>query len=293
MQTPWQGLRPAYDIDSLDNRSPKLVESLVRLISAPLKRYFDADVRGLERIPAGPCLYVANHNGGLLTVDSFIFAAAVYEALGIDGVPYGLGHEVAIGLPIIHQLLVPLGAVRASHDNAHRLFERGDKVIVYPGGDYDAMRPYRHRDRVVFGGRHGYMRLALRAGVPIVPVVAAGAHETCLVIDDLRWLAAALRLDKLLRIKVWPIALSLPWGLTMGPIPPHLPLPTPILIEALAPIVFERTGIEAAADEDYVDACAARVEGAMQETLTRLADERRARGGGAIDALRARLGIGA
>jgi hypothetical protein len=74
----------------------------------------------------------------MLVFDSFIFGAAVYEAHGLDAVPYGLGHEVAIQLPLIHQLVVPLGAVRACHENAHRLFERGCKVVVYPGGDLDA-----------------------------------------------------------------------------------------------------------------------------------------------------------
>jgi 1-acyl-sn-glycerol-3-phosphate acyltransferase len=210
----------------------------------------------------------------MLTPDSFIFGSAVYGEHGIDAVPYGLGHEVAISLPVIHQIIVPLGAVRASHENAHRLFARDAKVIVYPGGDVDAMRPYRHRNRIVFGGRRGYIRLALREGVPIIPVVAAGAHSTMVIIDDLRWLAKLTRMDKLLRLDAFPLVLSIPWGVTLGPPVAYIPYPTRILIEVLEPIRFERRGTEAASDEPYVRQCAQRVESTMQEALDRLAAER-------------------
>jgi 1-acyl-sn-glycerol-3-phosphate acyltransferase len=263
-----------YDIDSLENRDPEAIERLVRWFRDPLFAYFRAEVRGVERVPPGAALYVGNHSSGMLVFDSFIFGAAVYEAHGIDAVPYGLGHEVAIQLPLVHQFVVPLGAVRACHDNAHRLFARGCKVIVYPGGDLDAMRRYSDRDRIVFGGRRGYMRLALREGVPIVPVIAAGSHETFAVLDQRNWLAT-LGLDRLLRVKVWPTTLSLPWGLTPGLPPVYIPYPARILMEILEPVRFDRTGPEAAADEAYVARCAERLQGTMQQALTRLARERR------------------
>jgi len=264
------GLLRRYDIDSLGNRDPELIDWLCRWLCPLLERYFRAEVRGVERIPPGPGLYVGNHNSGLLTPDSFILGGAVYRVHGLEAVPYGLGHEVAIQLPLVHQIVVPLGAVRASHDTAHRLFQRGMKVIVYPGGDLEAMRPFRDRDRIVFGGRRGYIRLALREGVPIIPVVAAGAHATFIILDRRNWLAP-FGLDRLLRIKVWPTTLSLPWGITLGAPLPYLPLPTRILIEVLPPIRFDRRGAEAAGDEELVGECARQVETAMQGALTRLA----------------------
>ena len=218
-----------------------------------------------------------------MTVDSFVFCSELYRERGMEDMPYGLGHEVAIQLPVVHQFMVPLGAVRASHDNAMRLFERGAKVMVYPGGDVDNQRPFRHRNRIVFGGRTGYIKLALRAGVPIVPVVAAGGHSTLVIIDDLRWAARALGTDRWARLKAMPISLSVPWGLTVGPIFPFVPLPVRILVEVLEPIHLGRQGQEAAEDVDFVRQSADRVEEAMQDTLERLADERRRTG------LRARL----
>ncbi len=265
-----------YDIDSLDNRDAAAIERLAWLVETVLIPYHRAEVYGIERIPPGAGLYVGNHNSFAYTPDSYIFGVEAYRAYGLDAVPFGLGHELILQMPVVNQILGPLGAVRASHDNGARLFAAGKKVLVYPGSDFDAMRPFRDRDKIVFNGRQGYIRLALRHSVPIIPVVAAGAHSTFYIIDDLRWLARLIRADRLLRIKVWPLTLSLPWGLTLGP-PPMIywPLPSKILIEVLDPIRFERTGPDAAADPDWVAECAARVESRMQSALTRLAALRR------------------
>lgn len=262
------------DIDRLDQRSPRYVEALAELVERVLIPYHRAELRGAERIPRGPALYVGNHNSFYYAPEMYLLGYAAYRAHGLDAVPYGLAHEWAIDLPVINQLAVPMGAVRAGHRHGEELLRRGNKVVVYPGGDIDAARPFRHRNRIVFGGRRGYIRLALRAGVPIVPVVAAGAHATVVVLDDLRWLARLLGADRRLRIGVWPLTLLAPWGLWLGLPPPFLPLPSRILLEVMAPIHFERTGPRAAEDEAWVTACAERVEGAMQSTLDRLAAER-------------------
>ncbi len=260
-----------YDLDRLDQRDPALVGKLVSFVDRVVRPYHRATVRGLEHVPDGAALLVGNHNAATYSPDTFLLGAALHQSRGIDAVPYGLAHEVILGAPGFNQLLVPLGAVRAGHENARRLFAEGRKVLVYPGGELDAMRPFRHRNKLVFGGRRGYIRLALSAGVPIVPVVAAGAHSTFVVVDDLRWLAKWLRADRVLRTKVWPLTLSFPLGLTLGPLMPHLPFPSRIRIEVLEPIQFERTGAEAAADDDWVARCSDRVESVMQASLTRLA----------------------
>ena len=264
-----------FDVDALDNRKDAWIQRAARLAGPPLRAYFRARIRGLDRVPQSAALYVGNHNGGMLSPDSFVFVCELVRKLGMDAVPYFLAHDLPINLPGLHQAIVLGGGVRASHDNAERLLISGRKVMVYPGGDLDAMRPYRHRDRIVFGPRRGYVRLALRAGVPIVPVVAAGAHQGFYVIDDGRWLARLLRLDRL-RLEVWPITLSIPWGLTLGPPPGYFPWRTRIHIEVMDPVCFERSGPEAAGDADYVEACHRKVHGSMVVTLRRLSEERAA-----------------
>ncbi len=268
---------PRATDDDLELRDPARVEAFARWVELFVARYHRAEVRGVDRVPPGAALIVGNHNAGAWSADMFLLGTALYRAHGLEGAPYGLAHEVVLGLPGARQLLIPLGALRASHETARRVFEAGRRVLVYPGGDLEAMRPYRDRDRIVFGSRKGYIRLALRSGVPLVPVVAAGAHETFIVIDDMRWLARALKAKSWLRVGVWPLTLCLPWGLTLGPMIPYVALPTRILMEFLEPIRFERSGEEAAADNAYVDECDRRVRETMQAALTRLAAERRRR----------------
>ncbi|MFO7566357.1 MAG: lysophospholipid acyltransferase family protein [Enhygromyxa sp.] len=268
-----------FDIDDVDQRDPAFIERFADLLQPLLRCYFRPDIQGIERIPDGAGLYVGNHNACLLTPDTFVWGLALLRERGIDDLPYGLGHELAISFPGLRNLLLPLGAIRASHDNAARLFAADRKVLVYPGSEYDAMRPYRDRDRVKFGPRRGYLRLALRHGVPVIPVVAAGAHETLLIIDDCPWLARLIRADKWLRLKTWPLAVSVPWGLTLGPVPPHLPLPTRIFVEFLEPIQFDRSGEQAANDPDYIEACHHRVLETMQTGLERVAKRRLVAGG--------------
>ncbi|MDY0004334.1 MAG: lysophospholipid acyltransferase family protein [Polyangia bacterium] len=268
-----------YDIDSLGNMDHARIARLHRIFHGFIERYFRFEVRGLCRIPEGPGLYVGNHSGGLLTSDSFLFGSAVYRERGPEELPYGLGHEFAISLPVVHQVIVPLGAVRASHENARRIFAAGKKALVYPGGDFDDMRPFKDRNRVVFGGRQGYMRLALSHGVPIIPVVSCGSHESLLVLWDGQRLARLIGADRWMRSKVWPVSICLPWGVWVGPPLLYIPFPTWILQEVLQPIVFERTGPQAAADPEYVAACCERVESAMQACLDGLAEERASRGG--------------
>ena len=265
-----------YDVDSIENRDRAAVERTVGALEPVLEKLFHPVVRGLERVPEGPGLYVANHNGGVLFPDLYVLGSALLRHRGIDDVPYALAHNLAMKPPVVNQIFAPLGGVRASPENAHKLFAARRKVLVYPGGDVEALRPFRDRNKIVFGARRGYLRLAITEGVPLVPVVTAGAHAGLVVLDDGGRIARKLRLDRLLRVKVCPIVLSVPWGLTIGFPPPYLPLPTRMFMELLDPIRFERSGRAAAEDADYVERCHRKVVSTMQAALDRLARERAA-----------------
>lgn len=263
------------DIDSLDNRNEELIEDINEFFTTVAHRYFSYQHRGFDRIPDGAGLFVGNHNAGFVSPDTFLFSSQLFKERGIEDIPYALTHEAVLQFPFFHHLGTRIGCIRASHENAAKAFAADHKVLVYPGGDEDVFRPYRDRNKVVFGGRQGYIRLALRQNVPIIPVVTAGAHETFLVLEDMKWLAKILKTHKVMRTKVWPLILSFPWGLTLGITPPHLPLPSPVHMEVVEPFYFERSGEAAANDDAYVEKCANMVEEAMQETLTKLAQERK------------------
>lgn len=280
---------PGYrDVDSLESRDPALIRKVARLLEPLLERWFSPDVRGLEHIPRGPALYAGNHSGGFISPDTWIFAARVLAARGIDDVPYALVHQVLIRSPLLNPILTRVGGVEAKAENARRVFERGGKVLVYPGGDLDAFRPLHQAHRVVFAGRRGYVRLALREGVPIVPVVASGGHLGWIVLSDGKWLARLLRTHRTLRTEVLPITLSFPWGIAIGA-PPYVPWPTSITIEVLNPIRFDRRGERAARDGDYVERCHRLVVTTMQAALDRLARERRDRTRARREQLRERI----
>ncbi len=260
-----------YDPDSLDNRDESAIRSFVTTVAPFLRRYFRASVSGLERIPEGAGLYVGNHNGGGLMPDVYLLGAALFEERGLADLPYVLAHDIVVKWPLLHQFFIPFGAVRACPENAARVCRAGKKMLIYPGGDAEAMRPFRDRNRIVFGHRRGYVKLALRHGLPVIPVVAHGAHSTAMILDDGKWLVKLLGLDRALRLNAWPTTLSFPWGVTFGPPPPYVPFPSRIRIEVLAPISFERSGPEAAEDPAYVEACHEAVVCAMQTAMDRLA----------------------
>lgn len=233
--------------------------------------YFRAEVTGFDRIPEeGPVLFVGNHSGGNMTPDSMVFMLAFNTYFGVERPVYALAHALVTSWPIIGKLAGKWGIITAGPRAARAALARGACVLVYPGGDVDAHRPWTARHEIRFDGRKGFLRLAKEAGVPIVPVVSVGGHDTYLPLTDGRRLARLLRLDKLARLKVLPVSLALPWGLNIGDFGGHLPLPAKIRMEVLDPIdILERFGEEADSDEAY-----GYVTERMQEALTALAAER-------------------
>jgi 1-acyl-sn-glycerol-3-phosphate acyltransferase len=258
-------------------RDEELIVRIAKRVGPLLDLWFQPEIRGIERIPKGPALLVGNHSGGTMSPDSFVIGVALYRALGVEAVPYWLGHDMLVKIPLFRHV-VPLGVVRASRAMAHNLFVAGRKVLVYPGGEQETLRTWGERDRIVFAGRTGYIRLALREGVPVIPIVVAGAHEVFVVLGGGEALARLLLTKLLFRVQTWPLTLSFPWGLTAGPPVLYLPFPVRMLGEVLEPIMFDRSGPEAAGDDDYVRRCDDLVRARMQAALTRLAAERRLTG---------------
>ena len=232
--------------------------------------YFRADVRGLDRIPDGPVLLVGNHSGGNMIPDTAIFMLAFNTFFGVERPFYQLAHNLVLSLPGLGWMR-KFGTVAASPANAHSALSSGAALLVYPGGDYETHRPSWQSAKVDFGGRKGFLRLALEEKVPIVPVVAIGGQETALFLSRGEGLARALRLDKLFRLKVLPISLALPWGLNVLDLPGHIPLPAKITIEVLDPIDLR----DEFGDDVDLDAAYDYVVGTMQRKLSSLAAERR------------------
>ena len=256
----------------LDDRDPDWLRERLPLLWLLATIWFRGEVRNLGNVPEkGPVLLVGNHSGGNITPDTFIFTLAFSSYFGIERRFHQLAHNLVVTLPLSGALVRRGGTVAASHGNAEKALEAGAALLVYPGGDWEVHRPSWESARVDLAGRKGFIRLALEQGVPIVPVVSIGGQETALFLSRGNWLARALGLDRLLRLKVLPISLALPWGLNVGDFLGHVPLPAKITTEVLPAIdLGEEFGPDPDVDEVY-----GHLTRTMQETLDALAAERR------------------
>ena len=108
--------------------------------------------------------------------------SAAVERRGIDAPAYVLGYDLLFALPGVGPFLRRLGAIPASTSQAEAALARGACVLVYPGGDREACRPWTQRNEVDFDGRTGFVRLALQCGVPVIPVAAHGGHHAVVVL---------------------------------------------------------------------------------------------------------------
>src|SRR5687768_4746114 len=249
----------------LDERDPDYIRESLPGLWLLASIYWRGEVRGMGNVPEeGPVLLVGNHSGGNLTPDTHVFTLAFSSYFGVERRFHQLAHNLVLSMPGL-SMLRKYGTVAASHENARKALRKGAAVLVYPGGDYEVHRPSWERHRVDFNGRKGFIRLALAEDVPIVPVVSVGGQETALFLSRGEHLARALGLDRFFRLKVLPISIALPWGLNVGDMLGHLPLPAKITLQVLEPIVVSKKDVDEAYEE-IVDR--------MQTTLTALADER-------------------
>ncbi len=255
----------------LDERDPDYIRETLPRLWLMATIWFRGRVRGLENIPEeGPVLLVGNHSGGNVTPDTIVFTLAFNTYFGVERRFFQLAHNLVLAMPGLGYLR-KYGTVAASPENADKALSSGAALLVYPGGDYEVHRPSWESGKVDFGGRKGFIRLALSKDVPIVPVVSIGGQETALFLTRGERLARLFRLDKLFRLKVLPISLALPWGLNVGDMLGHVPLPSKISIEVLPPIHLRREfGRNPDVDEIYDEVITR-----MQTTLDTLAAERR------------------
>jgi 1-acyl-sn-glycerol-3-phosphate acyltransferase len=255
----------------LDERDPDFIRERLPLLWLFASLWYRGEVRGLGNVPdSGPVLLVGNHSGGNMTPDTLVFTLAFSTYFGVERTFYQLAHNLVLSMPGLGQLR-KFGTVAASPENASKALESGAVLLVYPGGDYEVHRPSWLRNRVDFGGRKGFIRLALEQNVPIVPVVSIGGQETALFLTRGGTLARLLRLDKMFRLKVLPISVGLPWILNVGDMAGHIPLPAKITIETLPAIdLREEFGADPDVDEVYDQLLRL-----MQDTLDALAAERR------------------
>jgi 1-acyl-sn-glycerol-3-phosphate acyltransferase len=241
------------------------------------KYWFRLETSGWERVPERTCLVVGVHSGGALTMDAWTLVNSWWTHFEGRRILHGTAHDVLMAAPGLGDYFRAVGVIAAHRDSVTKALAKGEDVVVWPGGEVDAMRSWRKRDVATLAGRTGFVRQAIRSGVPILPVATVGGHDTVFVISEGKCLANALDkvtgLKKTLRGANLPIVAGFPFPITVEVLPAHLPLPAKIRTELLEPIEVS-TDPERADDEKYVRSVYDQVEAAIQAGMDRLAAKR-------------------
>ncbi|MEV0432949.1 lysophospholipid acyltransferase family protein [Nocardia sp. NPDC050413] len=199
-------------------------------VFAPVRAWASPRFYGLENIPAeGPVLIVANHNllGG---IDAPLLMPAILRERG--RLVRGLAEHVLM-VPGVREILHRFGAVRGTRSNCLALLERGEAVVVFPGGGREAIRRKGEKYVLKWEGRTGFARMAIQAGVPIVPLAMIGIDDAFDIVFDgqhpvmspLRWTCELLGINP---------ELNPPLVKGIGPTP--IPRPERFYYSAGAPI---------------------------------------------------------
>jgi 1-acyl-sn-glycerol-3-phosphate acyltransferase len=264
-------LVPRFREGNLDDRDTDAMREMLPGMWLLASTWFRPDIRGLERVPReGPVLIVGNHTGGANSPEVLIAQLAFSAYFGVERPHYQLAHRMVLNSPV-GSVVRKFGTVEADPANAEAALDAGAMVTVFPGGDYEVFRPSWESAKVDFGGRTGFLRLALRKNVPIVPMVTLGGQETALFLSRGERLARLTGARRLLRLKTIPVVVGFPFGLSVGGFPPFLPLPAKVTIELLEPFDLRaRYGADPDVEEIYRDLMAT-----MQEALSALQRGRR------------------
>ena len=256
----------------LRQRDPDAIRRLFSPLARVIDTYFRAEVEGVEHLTDGRSMLVSTHNGGFVMPDLQALMVAFWRRFGLETPGYGLIHRIVLRMPVVGSLAGKVGAIEASSDNARKVLRAGYPLLVCPGGDVDALKPFSQRHRIVFGQRRGFIRLAIEQQVPIIPVISVGAHEIFFILNDGRRLADSSRLARWLRVKSIPLALSFPFGLTLAALL-SVPLPSKVRVRVLPRIELGEKP-SAAKDPAVVERCFEHVRRTMQHSLDQLAAQR-------------------
>ncbi|WP_037184715.1 lysophospholipid acyltransferase family protein [Rhodococcus sp. UNC23MFCrub1.1] len=253
------------DVDSM-RRQEKFWNPLV-------DKYFRMEIDGWETIPPPPVLLVGVHSGAPFVWDAWTVGAQWWRRFGPSRTLHGTAHDALMAFPLIGTVFRSMGVLPAAPDSMSTALAEGRDVIVWPGGEVDSLRPWSERDVATLGGRTGFIKLAIRCGVPIVPIATVGGADAMPVLVRGDKLSKMLGLDKIARLKVFPIAVSLPWIIAPAALP-QIPLPAKIRTRFMPPVEVDHD-LARVDDEEYVEAKYEEVRRSIQSGMDALATKRK------------------
>jgi 1-acyl-sn-glycerol-3-phosphate acyltransferase len=216
------------DVDEW-GRSENMRRLARRLYDPIYRRLFRVEWEGLDKIPDGPALLVANHAAAIPS-DAPVIMHGIETELGRP--VYGLADEFFKKMPLVNIYWQRLGGVQAHPDNAYRLLrEQGQLVLIFPEGSKGPGKLYTERYHLRRFGRGGFVQTAMRAGVPVVPIAVVGAEESMPILYKSGALA------KLLGVPYFPITANM---LAFGPVLGAVTyFPAKFKLRVLPPVTFD------------------------------------------------------
>src|SRR5919199_479213 len=230
---------------SLDDQDLKWMDRQKYFWNPLLDYWFRMEIEGWENLPEPPALLIGIHSGAPFVWDAWTVGIQWWRRFGETRTLPGPAHDALMAAPVIGDYFRKMGVLPAAPDSIAA---------------------------ALAAGRTGFIRMAIQAGVPIVPIATVGGPDSMPVVLSGRRLARVLQLDKIARLKMFPVALQAPWGLSPA-ILPELPLPTKIRTAFQEPIEFEHDP-ERASDEDYVNRKYEEVQRSIQSGMDALARRR-------------------
>jgi 1-acyl-sn-glycerol-3-phosphate acyltransferase len=252
-----------------------VAENTAKLMLPLLQKYHRAKFIGLENIPDKSFLGVGNHLGVYFMPESFLWIGKYHTLKGkppMKVLVHHVFHKIAKVLNLPED---EFGIVDANPHYAINELKNGNALTVYPGGDQDNTKPFCDRNKIEFYNHFGYIKLAIKAGVPILPIVGIGGGETLFVLTSGHQFTERSKLAQRLKLKSWPIYWSFPFGWHIGHGPRFsLPLPAQVTISILPAICLDAYTLEDIKDESVLHKINKMIEATMQTELDKLAKNR-------------------
>lgn len=243
-------------------RDPAWIEAWQPVFERLMHSVFRIRSEGLERLPEGRAILVANH-GGALPWDVVMLQAVLRQARAGAREIRPLIEDGLFNAPFLGTWLNRLGGVRASQENATRLLSQGECVAVFPEGLLGLGKRYRRRYKLQRFGRGGFVRLAIRTRTPIVPVAIVGAEDSAPLLARLDAAGRSLGLPYLPVTPLFPL---------LGPLG-FLPLPARWAIRIGEP-VYPATHVGDPDDATAVGDWTSRIRDVLQRDLRELQEAR-------------------
>lgn len=155
--------------------SPDFVRKVAPAVLALYRLYFRTQVFGIDRVPDGRVLLVTNHSGQL-PIDGLVIATAMVADAPRPRVVRSMVEKWVPTLPFVSWFMARTGQVVGTPENCERLLRRDEGIVVFPEGVAGISKPFSRRYQLEEFG-HGFLRLALATGTPVVPVAVIGGEE--------------------------------------------------------------------------------------------------------------------